>query len=350
MSQRRAAQITFLDTPGHEAFTAMRARGAQATDIAVLVVAADDGVMPQTREAIDHARAANVPIVVALNKMDRPDANPDRVKQQLAEPTWSSDEYGGDVEIVPVSARTREGIDDAARDDPAGRRRRRGPEGEPESARRRAWSSRPRWTRPRPGRDGAGPERHAQRRRRGRHRQSPTAASRRCSTTAASASKRAEPSTPVEILGLNGVPAAGDRLLRSPTRRLRARRRPSASGAVAARGGRPELTLEDIFSRIAAGEVRELNLIVKADVQGSVEPIVTSLERLPRRACGSRSCTRAWATSTESDVMLATASKAIIMAFNVRAEPGARRAAEAQGVDIRHYDVIYNVVEDVRRR
>ena len=345
-SQRR---LTFLDTPGHEAFTAMRARGAQATDVAVLVVAADDGVMPQTREAIDHARAANVPIVVALNKMDRPDANPDRVKRQLAsEANVVIREYGGEIEIVPVSARTRDGLDDLletillvadADVDPKAN----------------------------PNRPASGVVVEAKMdRARG-----PVATALiqngtlkvgdvvnigstygRVKALFNDRGKRirlAEPSTPVEILGLNGVPTAGDRLHSAVDEKTARQAAAQAQRASQREAARPELSLDDLYSKISAGEVRELNLIVKTDVQGSVEPLVTSLERLSEEGIRVKVVHSGVGNVAESDVMLATASKAIILAFNVRVEPGARRTSEAQGIDIRHYDVIYNVVEDVRR-
>jgi translation initiation factor IF-2 len=345
-AQRR---LTFLDTPGHEAFTAMRARGAQATDVAVLVVAADDGVMPQTREAIDHARAANVPIVVALNKIDRPDANPDRVKQQLAsEANVVIREFGGEVELVPVSAKTREGIEDlletillvadadvdpkANPHKPAGgvvveakMDRARGPvatvlvqEGTLNVGDTVVIGSTY-----------------------GRVKALFNDRGKRIRT--------AEPATPAEILGLNGVPTAGDRLLTVPDERTARQTAAQNQRAAQREAARPEVSLEDLFSKISAGEVRELNLIVKADVQGSVEPLVSSLERLSEEGIRVRVVHTGIGNVTESDVMLATASKAIIIGFNVRVEPGARRTADAQGVDIRFYEVIYNVVEDVRK-
>ena len=342
-------QLTFLDTPGHEAFTAMRARGAQATDVAVLVVAADDGVMPQTREAIDHARAANVPIVVALNKIDRPDANPDRVKQQLASETnLVVREYGGEVEAVPVSAKTRQGIEElletivlVADADV-----------EPKAN---------------PNRPASGVVVEAKMdKARG-----PVATVlvqegtlhvgdivtigstygrvKALFNDRGKRIRQAEPSTPVEILGLNGVPTAGDRLHTMPDEKAARQTAAQSQRAAQREAARPEVSLEDLFGRIAAGEVRELNLILKADVQGSVEPLVTSLERLGEEGIRVRVVHTGVGNVTESDVMLASASKAIIIGFNVRVEPSARRTAEAQGVDIRLYDVIYNVVEDVRK-
>ena len=342
-------KITFLDTPGHEAFTAMRARGAQATDVAVLVVAADDGVMPQTREAIDHARAARVPIVVALNKIDRPDINPDRVRQQLADSGVLIEEYGGDVPLVPVSARTGEGIDDLLSTVAI----------VAEVAELKANPDRPaiglvveaRLDKAR------GPVATVLVQQGTLHAGdvvvfgSVTGKLRALFNDKGKRIKSAGPSTPVEILGLSGVPRAGDRLTVVADEKT-ARQQVALSQRAADRdGGRAggDVSLEDIFTRMQAGEVRELNLVVKADVQGSIEPLVTSLERLEEEGLRVRVIHRGTGNVTESDVMLAAASKAIIIAFNVRLEPGARGAADAQGVDVRHYDVIYNVVEDVRR-
>ncbi len=342
-------KITFLDTPGHEAFTAMRARGAQATDIAVLVVAADDGVMPQTREAIDHAHAAKVPIVVALNKMDRPDINPDRVKQQLADSGVLVEEYGGEVPLVPVSARTGDGIDDllttiALVADVAD-------------------------LKANPNRQAAGFVVEA----RLDKARGPVATVlvQQGTLHAADAvvigtvtgklrallddqGKRitsAGPATPVEVLGLSAVPRAGDRLAVVDGEKAARQQVALIERAAERESGRTsgDVSLEDIFTRMQAGEIRELNLVVKADVQGSIEPLVTSLERLEEEGLRVRVLHRGTGNVTESDVMLAAASKAIIIAFNVRLEPGASGAAEAQKVDVRHYDVIYNVIDDVRR-
>jgi translation initiation factor IF-2 len=341
-------KITFLDTPGHEAFTAMRARGAQATDIAVLVVAADDGVMPQTAEAIDHARAAKVPIVVALNKMDRPDINPDRVKQQLAEKDVVVEEYGGDVPLVPVSARTGQGIDDLLTTIAL----------MADIAELKADPNRPaaglvveaKLDKSR------GPVATVLVQRGTLHMGdvvvigSVTGKLRALFNDKGKRIKSAGPSTPVEVLGLSGVPAAGDRLTVVPDEKTarqqaalfqRAERSPS--------GVAGDVSLEDIFTRMKDGEVRDLNLVVKADVQGSIEPLVTSLQSLQEEGLRVKVIGSGTGNVTESDVMLASASKAIIVAFNVRAEPGARSAAETQRVDIRFYDVIYNVVDDVRK-
>ncbi|MCC6174093.1 MAG: translation initiation factor IF-2 [Chloroflexi bacterium] len=341
-------RITFLDTPGHEAFTAMRARGAQATDIAILVVAADDGVMPQTAEAIDHARAANVPIVVALNKMDRPNINPDRVKQQLAERNVVIEEYGGEVPLVPVSAKTGDGIDDllttvALVADVA----------ELKANPDRAAS-------------GLVVEAKLDRTRgpvatllvqRGTLNVGDVvvigAVTGRLRAVLDDKGKRiktAGPSTPVEVLGLSGVPVAGDRFQVVADEKL-ARQQAAINQRNAERetGRGTEVSLEDIFTRMKEGEVRDLNLVVKADVQGSVEPLVTSLQGLQEEGLRVKVIRSGTGNVNESDVLLAATSKAIIIAFNVRAEPGARSAAETQGVDVRTYDVIYNVVDDVRK-
>ena len=340
-------KITFLDTPGHEAFTAMRARGAQATDIAVLVVAADDGVMPQTAEAIDHARAAKVPIVVALNKMDRPDINPDRVKQQLAEKDVLVEEYGGEVPLVPVSARTGDGIDDllttiALMADIAELKANPNATASGLVVEAKLDKSRgpvatvlvQRGTLKGGDVVVIGPV---------------TGKLRALFNDKGKRIKSAGPSEPVEVLGLSGVPAAGDRLTvvaDEKTARQQAALYQRAAERSAVAG---DVSLEDIFTRMKDGEVKDLNLVVKADVQGSIEPLVTSLQRLQEEGLRVKVIGSGTGNVTESDVMLASASKAIIVAFNVRAEPGARSAAEVQHVDIRSYNVIYNVVEDVRK-
>jgi translation initiation factor IF-2 len=343
-------RITFLDTPGHEAFTAMRARGAQATDVVILVVAADDGVMPQTREAIAHTKAANVPVVVAINKIDRPNAQPDRVIQQLAEAGLVVESYGGDVPSVPVSAKTREGIEDLldivllVSD----------------ILELKANPSRPAV--------GVVIEAKLDRSR------GPVATvlvqngtleigdvvavgsmSGKVKALFNDRAKRirdAGPSTPAEILGLGGVPEAGDRL--QVVHDERAARQLAAETARAGERDlsepRRELSLQALSSQIQAGEVKEVTLLVKTDVQGSIDPILQSLSRLEEET-GIRVKVLHSGTGniTDSDVMLAAASKGIIIGFNVRAEPSARRVADAQGVDIRLYDVIYHLVDDVRR-
>ena len=340
--------ITFLDTPGHEAFTAMRARGAQVTDIAVIVVAADDGVMPQTREAIDHARAANVPIIIAINKIDLASANPDRVKQELADLGVVVTEYGGNIEAIPVSARTQEGIttlletiqlvSEAVVEPKAN-----------------------------PNRPGSGTVVEARMdksrgavatflvRRGTLHVGDLVVAGTIQGRVKALFDDRgrrvkdAPPSFPVEVLGLSSVPAAGDRFTAVADERT-ARAMIEATTGAGQRDGETEMSLEAVFARIRSGAVKELNLIVKADVQGSVEPITNSLEKL-----GDQTETRAkvihagLGNVNVNDVNLAVASKALIVAFNVKTEADARRAAELQGVSIREYSVIYTLVEDVEK-
>ncbi|MEX2247708.1 MAG: translation initiation factor IF-2 [Dehalococcoidia bacterium] len=341
--------ITFLDTPGHEAFTAMRARGAQVTDVAVLVVAADDGVMPQTKEAIDHAKAAGVPIVVALNKIDLEGANPDRVKTELSESGVVIEEWGGDTPLVPVSAKTRQGIDDLLANilvvsevldlkaDPG--RPAIGVVVEAELSKTRG-----------PlatvlvktgtlhvgdyavvgeimGRIKAMQDEHGKR------------------------IKSAGPSDPAEILGLQSVPKAGEIMEIVPDDRTarttvveRIREREASAMHQQAR-----VTLDTLFGEISAGKLKELNIILKTDVQGSIEPIRTSLERLTNEQVKVKIIHTGSGSVTESDVMLAVASKGVIITFNSGVEPGAERQAALEKVDIRRYTVIYNIVEDVER-
>jgi translation initiation factor IF-2 len=340
--------ITFIDTPGHEAFTAMRARGAQVTDIAVIVVAADDGVMPQTREAIDHARAANVPIIIAINKIDLASANPDRVKQELADLGVVVTEYGGNIEAIPVSARTGDGLTTLLETIQLVAEAEVDPKANPN----------------RPA-SGAVIEARMDKSRgavatflvqrgtlhvgdlvvtgtiQGRIKALFDDRGRRV--------KDAPPSFPVEVLGLGGVPVAGERFTVAPDERA-ARAMIEAAAGAGQRDGEGELSLEAVFARIRSGAIKELNLIVKADVQGSVEPITNSLEKL-----GDQTETRAKVIHSGlgnvniNDVNLAVASKALIIAFNVKTEADARRAAELQGVTIREYNVIYTLVEDIER-
>src|SRR5216683_96420 len=340
--------ITFLDTPGHEAFTAMRARGAQVTDIAVIVVAADDGVMPQTREALDHARAANVPIIIAINKIDMASANPDRVKQELADLGVVVTEYGGNIEAIPVSARTQEGVTTLLETIQLVAEAEVEPKANPD----------------RPG-SGAVVEAKMDKSRgavatllvqRGTLHVGDlvvagTAQGRikALFNDRGARVKDAPPSFPVEVLGLSAVPAAGDRFAAVPDERV-ARAMVEAATAAGQRDGEGEMTLEAVFARIRSGAVKELNLIVKADVQGSVEPITNSLEKI-----GDQTETRAkvihagLGNVNVNDVNLAVASKALIVAFNVKTEADARRAAELQGVTIREYSVIYTLVEEIEQ-
>ena len=342
--------ITFLDTPGHEAFTAMRARGARVTDIAVLVVAADDGVMPQTLEAINHARAAGVPIVVALNKIDKESANPDLVKQQLAEADLVAEEYGGNVIVVPVSAKQKIGIDtllemillvaDMAdlRADPTRPARGTVIEGRLDRARGPMATLLVQ--------DGT--------LRSGDNLVIGTIAGR----VRAMFNERGErieeapPSTPAAVLGLPEVPEAGSTfevVADEKTARAIASERALAQKAPAEQAPTRPMTLEEVYARAAEGQVKSLNLILKADVQGSIEPIETSLARLGDENLKVRLLLKGTGSITESDVSLAIASNAIVIGFNVPVDPAAARLADANGVDIRVYDIIYRLTEDIEK-
>jgi translation initiation factor IF-2 len=339
--------ITFLDTPGHEAFTQMRARGAQVTDVAVLVVAANDGVMPQTKEAIDHAKAAGVPIVVALNKIDLADANPDKVKTELSEYGVVVEEWGGDVPCVPVSARTKEGIDDVLGNILV--------------------VSEVLELKANPDRPAIGIVVEAE-----LSKTKGPLATVLVKTGTLRVSdyvvvgetmgrikamhdetgkklKEAGPSEPAEILGLQDVPKAGETLVVVPDDRTarqmvleRIREREAA-----ALHAQPHVTLDTLFGEISAGKLKELNIILKTDVQGSIEPIRQSLEKLTNEQVKVKIIHTGSGGVTESDVMLAIASKGIIIAFNTGTEGGAERIAQQERVDIRRYNVIYNIVEDV---
>jgi translation initiation factor IF-2 len=342
-------RITFIDTPGHEAFTTMRARGAQVTDIAVLVVAADDGVMPQTIEAIDHARAAGVPIVVALNKMDLPAANQDRVKQQLSERGLVIEEWGGDTICVPMSARTGEGLKDLL-------------ENLLVVAEVQELKANP--NRPAVGAvveaeldSTRGPMATVLVQTGTLHQGDAVVVGDTWGKVKAMFDDRGQrlksagPSQPVKIMGLEAVPLAGDTLevvKDERVARTTIEERQRQREAAASREQRA-VTLEALFGEIAAGKVKELNVILKADVQGSIEPVRNSIERLSIEEVKVRVIHAASGTITESDVMLAAASKAIIVGFSSKPEPGARRLAEAEGVDIRYYEVIYDLVDDIQK-
>ncbi len=340
-------QITFLDTPGHEAFTAMRARGAQGADIAVLVVAADDGVQPQTKEAIAHALAARVPIIVALNKVDKPNANPDVVKQQLADAGLVVDDWGGDVICVPVSAKYKTNIEELLENILL----------VSEVADLRANPNRLAIGTVVEGRldKSKGPmatilvqngtlrvgdavvigEIY------GRVRAMFNDKGKRV--------KEAPPSMPVVISGLSDVPTAGDILEVIENERIA---RMMASSRAAKRqeaAFRPTkaFTLDDLYDQFQAGKIKELNLIIKVDVQGSIEPIITSLQKLGDEALQVNILHQATGNITESDIMLAVASRAIVIGFNVAVDPAARRMAESEGVDVRVYDIIYRLIDDV---
>jgi translation initiation factor IF-2 len=343
-------KITFLDTPGHEAFTAMRMRGAQATDIAILVVAADDGVMPQTREAYAHAKAARVPMIVALNKIDKPNANPDRVKQQLAEIGLAPDDWGGKTMVVPVSARQKTGIDDlleaillvaddtSIKANPAAEAAGTVIEAELDKAKGVIATLLVQNGTLHAGDNLVAGTANGKIRAMFNDRGQPI--------------REAGPSLPVAVLGLSGMPAPGDlfRVVGSDreARMIVAQRKLDQKTAEA----KPSqaMSLDQVFARYQAGLAKELALIVKADVQGSLEPIVTQLDKLST-GDGPRVNVLYAETGnvTENDVMLATASNAIIIGFSVGIDGAAQRLAEANGVSIRQYDVIYRVTEDIEK-
>lgn len=348
-------KITFLDTPGHEAFTSMRARGAQVTDIVVLVVAADDGVMPQTKEAINHAKAAGVTIVVAINKIDRANANPGRVMEELAKEGLQPEAWGGDTIMVQLSALTGLNIEELLtnllvvaeieqlRANPKGKCV--GTIIESELDKHRGVTSTllvqngtlnrgdvivvgKTWGRIKAMFDHEGNQ-----------------------------IKKATPSTPVVVLGIQDVPTAGDifevMAKDKDARRIAEERQAEADAISRAPWARPQLTLEDFFARIEEGETKTLNLIVRADVQGTLEPVVNSLEQIAtsqrevQKEVSLKILQSAIGDISESDVMLAEASEAIIIGFNVDIDKSAAMRAENSGVEIRNYDVIYHMIEDI---
>jgi translation initiation factor IF-2 len=340
-------RVVFLDTPGHEAFTAMRARGAKVTDIAVVVVAADDGVMPQTLEAISHAKAAKVPIIIALNKIDKADANPDRVKTELSEAGVIVEEYGGDTPLVPVSARTRVGLDDLIE--------------------MVLLVSDLQELKANPKRDAIGTIVEAQLDKNrgavataivqtgtlrvgdvivvgetfGKVRALENAEGKRVS--------KAGPSSAVVVLGLNGVPEAGD-ILRVVADEKSARTMvEERKAAASAKGGdgSGRATLEDLYRQIQAGQAKELRIILKADVSGSLGAISHALEQLNQDEIRINVLHEGAGDITDNDIMLASASNAIIVGFNTGITDTARRAADAEGVDVRLYDIIYKLTDDI---
>lgn len=342
-------KITFLDTPGHAAFTAMRARGAHVTDIAILVVAADDGVMPQTVEAVNHAKDANVPIIVAINKIDKPGANPERIKQDLTEYGLVAEEWGGETIFVPVSAKQRTGIEQLlemillvadVKD-----------------------------FRANPNRPAKGTIIEAQLdKQRGpvatvlvQHGTLQVGDSIIAGAAAGKIKvlnndkgkrvKKAGPSIPVEVIGFTEVPEAGDILYAVTEDRLArelADKRMQFKRETELRKSQ-KVTLDDLFSKIKEGEIKELKIVLKADVQGSVEAIRQSLERLTNEEVRVKVIHGGVGAISEGDVMLASASNAIIVGFNVRPDPLAKRTSEKENVDIRLYRVIYNIIEDVQK-
>ncbi len=340
-------KITFLDTPGHEAFTAMRARGAQVTDIAILVVAADDGVMPQTLEAIDHARAAGVPIVVAINKIDRPEANPELVKQQLADAGLVIEEWGGDTICILTSASEKKGIAELLENLLV----------VAEMENLRANPAQPAV--------GVAIEANLDKTKGplttvlvhdGTLKLGDTVV---IGTTWGRVKamfndlgkrlRKAGPATPVELLGLNSVPQVGDTLTAvASEHQAQALIEKHQLEAQPGSSLTPKsVSLNNLFDQISAGRIRDLNVILKTDVQGSIEPIRSSLEQLGTEEVKINIIHSGSGNITESDVMLAIASKGLIIGFSVDSEPGARRLADVEGVGIRRYDIIYTLVDDV---
>ena len=340
-------RVVFLDTPGHEAFTAMRARGARVTDIAVVVVAADDGVMPQTLEAISHAKAAKVPIVIALNKIDKPDANPDRVKTELTEAGIVVEEYGGDVPLVPVSAKTRVGLE--------------------ELFEMILLVADLQELKANPKRSAVGTIVEAQLDK-GR---GPVATAliqtgtlkvgdvivvgetfgrvRALENDKGKRVTKAGPASAVVVLGLADVPAAGDILRVVPDEKEARARVEARKAETAARtgDGSGRATLEDLYRQIQAGQAKELRIILKSDVSGSLGAITHALEQLDQDEIRLNVLLEGAGDITDNDIMLAAASNAIVVGFNTKITETARRAAETEGVDVRLYDIIYKLTDDI---
>ena len=346
--EKKGRTITFLDTPGHAAFTAMRARGAQGADIVILVVAADDGVMPQTREAIAHAKAARVPIIVAMNKIDKPNSNPERVKQQLAELELVPDEWGGNTMVVPVSAKLKQGIDDLLegillvadnadiRANPAGKVTGTVIEAEVDKSKGTIAT-----LLVQNGTLSAGDIVVAGK---------SFGRMKAITDYKGKPVQKAGPSTPVAVMGLNEVPSAGDVFqVVASEKEARAIVAERVEANKSKAQAKKTVSLEDLFASVQAGEARALSLIVKADVQGSLEPILGELEKLGKGEIGINILYAETGNIGENDVMLASASKAIIVGFNVQADVSARRLAEAEGISIRLYDIIYRMTEDIEK-
>jgi translation initiation factor IF-2 len=347
--QHEGQTITFLDTPGHAAFTAMRARGAQGADIVILVVAADDGVMPQTREAIAHAKAAQVPIVVALNKMDRPNAEQERAKQQLAEAELIPDDWDGDTIVVPLSAINKTGLDDLMEaillvaDNQKILANKNGTVfGSVIEAERDRYKGVLATLLVQNGTLEVGDVVIAG-----------TVHGRIRAMFDYRGNKITEagPSMPVSIMGLNDVPSAGDLFQISPSdREARAlvKEREIANEEIS-RSQKQTATLEQLFARFQAGEEKELRLIIKADVQGSLEPIISSVNELGSGEIGVNILLAGTGNISEGDIMLASTSQAIVIGFNVDADPAARRVADTEGISIRTYNIIYRLTEDIEK-
>ena len=340
--------ITFLDTPGHAAFTAIRARGARVTDIAVLVVAADDGIMPQTLEAINHAKAAEVPIVVAINKMDLPGADPEKVKRQLSEQELLVEDWGGDVISVDVSAKTGEGIDRLLENLLL----------VAEISELKANPNKPA--------EGTVIEAKLDRKR-------GTSATvlvqdgtlkvgdfivagkvfgrvKAMTNDQGKPVQQVPPGSPAEILGFGSLPEAGDQFsVAADEREARSKAGDAGKAHGNQRGQTRALTLEEVVNQVDSDEVKELNLVVKADVQGSVEAVRGALERLVDEDARVRLLHAGSGAVTESDILLASASEAIVISFSIGAEPSAERLADRMGVEIRHYNIIYQLIDDVEK-
>jgi translation initiation factor IF-2 len=346
--EQKGRQITFLDTPGHAAFTAMRARGAQGADIVILVVAAEDGVMPQTKEAIAHAKAARVPIIVALNKIDRPDANPDFVKHQLAELGLVPDEWDGNTLVVPVSAKQKKGLEDLLEAillvsesmeimaNPAGKVFGTVIESSIDKSR------------------GVIATMLVQN---GTLKDGDTILAgntygkiRAMFDFNGKKIRTAGPSFPVQVLGMGEVPPAGD-VFQVVTNEKEARAviQDQLNEKLAGQSTSSKITLEQLFEKVQAGEIKELPIILKADVQGSLEPIVNSLKELSQGDIKINILHAETGNISESDIMLAAASKAIVLGFNVDADGAARSLAEQQNVSIRLYEIIYRMIEDIEK-
>ena len=340
--------ITFLDTPGHAAFTAMRARGAQGADIVVLVIAADDGVMPQTREAIAHAQAARVPIIVALNKVDKANANPERVKTQLGDIGLVPDEWGGQTIVVPVSAKEKTGIDDLLEaillvaDNSDIRANIKGKvigtviEAELDRSKGVIATLLVQNGTLRTGDTVVAGLSHGKLKAVFDFRGKPT--------------QKAGPSVPVSVMGLNDVPLAGDVFEVVPSekeaRQMVLEKTEAAQNAAASPR---KASLEELFANFQAGETKSLNLIIKADVQGSLEPIIHELTELSQGEIQVNTLHSGTGNIGENDIMLASASQAIVIGFNVQADVAARRLAEKEGVSIRLYEIIYRLTEDIEK-
>ena len=346
--EKKGRLITFLDTPGHAAFTQMRARGAQGADIVVLVVAADDGVMPQTREAIAHAKAARVPILVALNKIDKPNANPEHVKQQLADQELVPDDWGGNTMVIPVSAKQKQGIDDLLegillvadnmeiKANPNGKVIGTVIEAELDKSKGVMATLLIQNGTLESGDVVVAGTAYGKLRALSDYKGKPV--------------KKASPSMPVAVMGLSDVPSAGDvfEVVHSE-REARTIVSERVDSAKTQAQSRKKVSLEDLFANVQAGETKELNLIVKADVQGSLDPIVTELNKLGEGEIGVKVLYSETGNIGENDIMLASASNAIIIGFNVQADVSARRMAEKEGVDIRLYEIIYRMTEDIEK-